>query len=772
LIATGTAFSGIAGSVSAVLAGTQGLVKSGVGTLSLSGANRYSGGTTVLDGTLLLEGGNDRLSLEGDITSAGGVLDLGGNSQSTSGRIRLDGGIVQGGSLIATGSAFDAISGDIAAVLGGAQGLVKSGTGTLTLRGANTYAGGTTVVDGTLSLAGGDNRLFSGGSLTTLGGVLDLNGGSQSNSGRITFAGGLVRNGTLVSVGTAFAAQSGTVNAVLAGPLGLLKSGSGTLTLGGQSTYAGGTRVEDGVLILSGGDDRLPVAGDLTINGGTLDLGGQRQNTAGAVVFAGGVVENGTLTATGSSFDARAGTVSAVLSGTQGLVKSGTGVLRLSGSNSYSGGTVVNAGSLVLAGAGERLSSAGAITSNGGTLDFGGYSQTTSGDVIFAGGVVQNGTLTATGTWFDARSGVVNAVLSGSLGLNKSTSGALTLSGHNTLAAGISLFAGQLNLNASGDAFGSALGTGLFTIAGGSIANTSGALVTLNTNNQQAWNGDFTFAAGNDLNLGTGAVNLGGDVKVTVLAGTLTVGGVVDGAGFQLTKLGEGTLRLAGLSTYDGGTNVTAGELQLAAVQDTLSSSGSITISGGTLNLSGGSQTTSGVITFAGGEVKNGTLTAGASSFDGRSGLVSAVLAGTQALVKSGPGALTLGGDNTFSGGVLLQDGLLNLASKGNGLASPLGLGQLTITGGSLANTSGSLTTIATNNLQQWDGDFTFIGGSDLHLGSGAVTLGGDRIVTVLSRTLTVGGAIGGAGLGGHQERRGDARADGLQFLHGRHPGA
>src|SRR5208337_1178387 len=60
-------------------------------------------------------------------------------------------------------------------------------------------------------------------------------------------------------------------------------------------------------------------------------------------------------------------------------------------------------------------------------------------------------------------------------------------------------------------------------------------------------------------------------------------------------------------------------------------------------------------------------------------------------------------------------------------------------------NTSGSAITLSTNNAQTWAGDFTFVGSNPLNLGTGAVTLGANRQVTVNASTLTVGGAIGGA---------------------------
>ena len=69
------------------------------------------------------------------------------------------------------------------------------------------------------------------------------------------------------------------------------------------------------------------------------------------------------------------------------------------------------------------------------------------------------------------------------------------------MTGGVTLSAGQLNINHA-----TALGTGTFTISGGTIDNTSGGSITESNNNAQAWNGDFTFTGSNALNLGTGAV--------------------------------------------------------------------------------------------------------------------------------------------------------------------------------------------------------------------------------------------------------------------------
>ena len=115
---------------------------------------------------------------------------------------------------------------------------------------------------------------------------------------------------------------------------------------------------------------------------------------------------------------------------------------------------------------------------------------------------------------------ITNASKPGSI--IKTGTGALTLSGNNSYTGGTTLSQGQLNVNSA-----TALGTGTLTIAGGTtIDNTSGGVITLATNNAQNWNGDFTFAGTNPLNLGTGAVTLSANRTVTV-GGSLTVGGVI-----------------------------------------------------------------------------------------------------------------------------------------------------------------------------------------------------------------------------------------------------
>jgi autotransporter-associated beta strand protein len=196
----------------------------------------------------------------------------------------------------------------------------------------------------------------------------------------------------------------------------------------------------------------------------------------------------------------------------------------------------------------------------------------------------------------------------GAGGLTKAGTGTFTLTGANTYSGGTTLNAGTLNINNA-----SAIGTGTFTVAGGAIDNTSGAPITLAGNNAQAWNGDFAFGGTNALNMGTGAVTLGGagTARTVTTNGTapLTVGGAIGGT-HGLTKAGGGTLILAGNSTYTGPTAVNAGTLRVNGNQS--AATGAVTAAGGATL--GGTGTIGGPVTFSAGATVDpgasvGTLT-------------------------------------------------------------------------------------------------------------------------------------------------------------------
>jgi len=144
--------------------------------------------------------------------------------------------------------------------------------------------------------------------------------------------------------------------------------------------------------------------------------------------------------------DSTAGVISGVISGNGSLTKSGSGTLTLSGANTYIGTTTISAGTLALGG-NDRLSDSTNVIVSGGTFDLGGSSDTVAG-VQLTGGTISSGTLTSTSD-FDVQAGSVSAVLAGSVALNKTTAGTVTLSGTNTYDGITTVSAGTLTLSAS-----------------------------------------------------------------------------------------------------------------------------------------------------------------------------------------------------------------------------------------------------------------------------------------------------------------------------------
>jgi len=229
---------------------------------------------------------------------------------------------------------------------------------------------------------------------------------------------------------------------------------------------------------------------------------------------------------------------------------------------------------------------------NVGTVNF--RANNGSANTTFTGDFFLNGNTGNFGGSSSTTSFSLTGTVSGSGGkIVKQDSNTLTLSGANTFTGGLTINAGTVRLNSA-----TAAGTGTLTITGGAIDNTTGATITLTSNNAQNWNGNFAFTGTRSLNLGTGAVAMNASREVTVIANTLTVGGVISGNTFGLTKLGTGSLVLGGANTYTGTTVVNAGAL-FAGNANALGSTdaGTTVNSGGQLRLN--SSGAGGSITFA-----------------------------------------------------------------------------------------------------------------------------------------------------------------------------
>ncbi|ECS0149212.1 autotransporter outer membrane beta-barrel domain-containing protein [Salmonella enterica] len=653
------------------ISGSGQVVKSGDDVLTLSGANSYSGGTLISDGTLVAS--NVEALGSGDVTdnatlelNTGGTFD---NAISGSGKVEKSGddaltlsgaNTYTGGTLISDGtlvaSNVEALGtgdvtdnavlelntgGDFDNAISGSGQVEKSGDGTLTLSGSNTYTGGTTINDGTLiatsvdALGSGDVTDNATLALNT-GGTFDnaISGSGQvvksgddvlTLSGANSYSGGtLISDGTLVAsnveaLGTGDVTDNATLEMNTGGDFinniggtgRVEKSGDDALTLSGSNTYTGGTTINDGTLIatsvdaLGSGDVtnnavlELNTGGDFINNiGGTGRVeksGDETLTLSGSNTYTGGtLISGGTLVATNvEALGTGDVTDNAVLElntggdfinnigGTGRVEKSGDDTLTLSGSNSYTGGTLISSGTLVA----------------------------TNVDALGSGDVTDNATLELnTGGTFD------NAI-SGSGQVVKSGDETLTLSGANSYTGGTLISSGTLVANDV-----NALGTGDVT---------DNAVLELNTG------GDFDNA--------------------------------ISGSG-QVVKSGDETLTLSGANSYTGGTLISGGTLVATSVEA----------------LGSGDVTDNAVL-----ELNTG------GTFDN-------AISGSGQVVKSGDETLTLSGANSYTGGTLISGGTL-VASN----VEALGSGDIDNYASLQLNASGQFVTA---NLTTHDNAITAIG--------------------------------------------------------------
>jgi fibronectin-binding autotransporter adhesin len=281
--------------------GTRQLTKTGIGELILRNAgNNYLGATTINNGTLTVD-------VAGGIQNAGVASALGAGTGANS-QINFSGGTLN--------VSLGAGSTDRQVRIGNTNNLTSLGGANINNNSAN----------------GSNPLLFSNAAFNVSAGAITVNrlltlGGANTDANAI--------NGVISDNNTA---GGGTVS--------LTKSGSGRWVLSGASTYTGGTTINEGTLAL-GAANRLADTGAVTVNAGTFNLGGF-SDTVGAVTLAGGSITNGTLT--GSSYDARNGNVAAVLAGSGALTKSTTNTVTLAGANTYTGTTIVDAGTLAVNG--------------------------------------------------------------------------------------------------------------------------------------------------------------------------------------------------------------------------------------------------------------------------------------------------------------------------------------------------------------------------------------------------------------------------------------
>jgi autotransporter-associated beta strand protein len=282
---------------------------SSAGNATITNNNPLFGGIAL---TLV---GNSNLGRAQVTNNAGGIVDLSGttglnnNGIITAGSIGGAGNYYLGSNRLTVGNKISTtVSGTISdcgppvsglicanpSATGGS--LVKVGTGTLTLSGANTYTGGTVVRTGKLQVSGaGSIGATSGSIMVARAGTLDLGTTTQTQNGGVTLRGGTIQNGTLVSSGI-FEMRAGTVSAALAGAGNLSKTTARPVTLSGSNTYSGTTTVDAGLLLVSGS---IASSSLTTVNRGGVLAGA---GTVGATqISPGGIFAPGTPGMPGTS---------------------------------------------------------------------------------------------------------------------------------------------------------------------------------------------------------------------------------------------------------------------------------------------------------------------------------------------------------------------------------------------------------------------------------------------------------------------------------------
>ena len=288
----------------------------GPGTLTLAVSTGYTGGTTILAGTLRIGNGGTAGSILGNVTDNSLlVFDRGDPTYTFPGNIGGNGSIQQ---------------------LGG---------GVLILAGSNSYGGATTVTAGTLQFATSAALPPTSPLSVSSGATINLNGVNVTASA--------IGGSGIVALGTATLTLTDTTTTLLSaqviGPGSLIKNGPGTLVLTASEGYTGGTTISDGALQIGNGVASGSLLGNLSDNGQLVF------NRTGVSSFSGSITGSGSLATIGG------------------------GLLTLAGSNGYSGGTTVSAGTLQLGAAGAYPTATPLTVAAGAAFNLNGFACTRFG---------------------------------------------------------------------------------------------------------------------------------------------------------------------------------------------------------------------------------------------------------------------------------------------------------------------------------------------------------------------------------------------------------
>jgi fibronectin-binding autotransporter adhesin len=624
------------------LTGSSMLMKGAAGTLTLAGTNSYTGGTYIAGGVLAI---SDTTALPGWnvagrlAVSSGGALAVGNLVDDAAVATLLStGSNFQAGAAIG----FDTTAGDrtystaIANTAQGALGLVKTGSGTLSLSTASTYTGTTTVAAGTLntvSLGAGALTVNSGAKLSWTSAAaanlspatILLDGGTLSLDGTNTFHNRIgmpieLRAGTLTAANGAFLMLNGA-NSVLT----VAGSGLSTISMQLQPANGGSFNVGD------------------TVSGPGTDLLVSSAVTNG---------QNG-----------------------QGIIKNGAGTMELSsGSNTYNGPTQINAGTVALSGAGNIATSSGVNLAASGTafsISAASGNRTIAGLTGVAGSAVELGANTLT------VSNATSNTFSGSIG---GTTGALIKQGTGTLGV-----TGAMTLN---NLF---VSSGTLLLDGGSYTTTNpaggnGLIINSSTGSTLQLRNNATVSVAQGLQIQQGLLDIDSG-SITIAGGsepTLYLGNSANTAALTMTG---GTVTTTNFELGNGGAtstlNLEGGTLQLGANPVKRTGAAALNMGGGTLRAGA-------AITIPSGLPFNLSGVNGDFTLDTQSFAVTAAnaISGSGGMIKTGTGTLTLSAANTYSGASTVTAGtLLVNGSLANTSAVTVAAGGVLGGSGSLAAT-------------------------------------------------------------------------------------
>ncbi len=617
------------------IVGGYGLTCTGSGLVTLSAANTYSNATSVSGGGAVIIAADSGLGTP-PASATPGHLTLSGGGLASTATAALSAN--RGVALDGVGGQFNVNAGTltVGGIVAGAGGLEKAGAGALALTNANTYSGGTLLSAGKLnvnhanalgtgvfSIKGGTVNNTSGAAVTVTNSVVidgDFSTDNNQVSEQVTFSAQGITLGTATGSSRAITATAaGTSGLTFSGSIvagvtatGIVKLGPGGIVLSGTSTFSGGVVLGEGVLSVnssSTGSAGALGTGTLTISNATvLSTGGVNARTISNAVSVAGNFElgsglgNAALTMAGP-MDLNGGTRVITVVNTNGgdiiageisngalTVGAGDGVLTLSGNNTYAGDTTLNNTAKLSVGSDANLGTGTNVTLS-------------QNSVLTAAGNITSGkrfTLVGLGQSILVNSGktvILNGVVGGTgQSPTKSGPGTLVLNATNEFADTSILLVkdGTLKL---GNAYALKGTTLKFNPAGSFLDNSSGAAMTVAGYLGLELTSGFTFTGTDDLDLSAMPASFVQTANTTrtlnVSAKTLTIGGILatgtDYAGAArvsgaLNKTGNGTLVLAGASSYSNGTTVAAGTLRLAA-DNALPPGGDVTLAGGTLDM-------------------------------------------------------------------------------------------------------------------------------------------------------------------------------------------